>query len=196
MRNKYKRKKTNVYTLIISTVLLMLLITISIGYSWWSDTLTVNGTITASKKVEIGHTEIISSGEGANDFTIPDLDSSVLTITNQYVEENIIHINYLVHASKGTPYTTNINFNFKNITDYTFLGGTSSYTVTGQTSTIDGSVRITIPTTLEPQATANINIAVPLKFNKFTESVDVTCTITYLVNNVPTDFIVLLHFTK
>lgn len=196
MKIKYKRKRKSIDILLIAIVLLIVLITMSIGYSLWSNTLAMRGNVTASTNSVIDHVEVIPSGQEEEEFTISDISSSVLTITNQYTEGNIVHIEYLVYSFQGKPYTTNINFNFKNITDYTFLGGTSSYTVTGQTTTIDGSVVITMPTTINSQQTANLNIAVPLKFNKFTTYTDVTCTITYLINNMPKDFIVLLHFIK
>ena len=190
---KIKRKRAININLII-TILLILMCCVSYGYGLWETGLQMSGTITAKGESKMP-VNILTQGS-ENEYVVTDFTTSEAVISNQYIEENVVYVNYTLKTTTGKPRTTTITVNFKNDKEVAMTNGTSTSELSGTTSFFNGTPTITTPTEIAAGDTGSIVIKfVGLKFNNISTS-SATCKVklSYQLNGETVEFYIQLNF--
>ncbi|MGN1269743.1 MAG: hypothetical protein ACI4UU_02600 [Clostridia bacterium] len=197
MKYKIKKRKKAVMTWQIVLLLVVIFFLVSTSYSLLSEKLFINGTATGTN--QNGDMPVILVPEsGTDQYVVTDLASNVATIESQYIENNVLVVNYLAKSNKGKPTNTNINIDFKNSYPQTIENGTTTYEITGNTAFFNNS-QPTITTTTSINSGENGTVSIQLrnlKFNSLTTSATCKIQVTYQMNGQNIEFYIQLNFTK
>lgn len=196
MKYKIRKRNKTFKTWYIFIILVVILILISTSYALWSSELYINGTVTGEKQInEIPVTLIPESG--TDQYVVTDFAQNVAVINSQYVENNVLIVNYLAKNSQGTPRSTSINIKFQNDYSEIIESGTATYEITGNSTFFSSQPTVTTTSSVNPGETGTVSINMTrLKFNSISTSATCKVKVTYQLGNQNIEFYIELNFTK
>lgn len=196
MKYKIRKRNKTFKTWYIFIILVVILILISTSYALWSSELYINGTVTGEKQInEIPVTLIPESG--TDQYVVTDFAQNVAVINSQYVENNVLIVNYLAKNSKGTPRSTSINIKFQNDYSEIIESGTATYEITGNSTFFSSQPTVTTTSSVNPGETGTVSIKMTrLKFNSISTSATCKVKVTYQLGDQNIEFYIELNFTK
>lgn len=194
---KYKVRRKKVFkTWYIFAILIVILVVISTSYALWSTTLYINGTVTGTnKQTEIPVTLIPKSG--TDQYVVTDFAQNVAIIESQYIEKNVLIVNYLAKDTKGTPRNTTIDLNFQNDHSETLQNGTVTYEITGDSAFFSSQPTITTTSSVNSGGNGTVSIKMTrLRFNSLLTSATCKIKVTYQLGGQNIEFYIQLNFTR
>lgn len=196
MKYKIRKRNKTFKTWYIFIILVVILILISTSYALWSSELYINGTVTGEKQInEIPVTLIPESG--TDQYVVTDFAQNVAVINSQYVENNVLIVNYLAKNSKGTPRSTSINIKFQNHYSEIIESGKATYEITGNSAFFGSQPTVTTTSSINPGETGTVSINMTrLKFNSILTSATCKVKVTYQLGDQNIEFYIELNFTK
>jgi hypothetical protein len=172
---KYKRKKANkAYYVVIATIMV---VSLSVGYSIFSETISINGTAHSNEyvtdKLEVG---LILQGSV---YVSATFSNANLTLNGEsYDGVNNISKNFTRKNTKTTLITTSYSINFRNTYGNNLTSGSVSYQiVSGDVTAVSPSIT---SASLIPNATATLNVSMTHRNSGGTVQVVNTMQYTYL----------------
>lgn len=195
MKYKIKRRRKVFKTWYILLILIVILVVISTSYALWSATLYINGTVTGTASVNMP--VILVPQSGTDQYVVTDFAQNVAVIESQYIENNVLVVNYATSNTQGTPRTTNITINFQNGYSEIIENGTTTYEITGDSAFFNNQPTITTTSSVNPGETGTVSINMKrLRFNSLVTSTTCQIKVTYQLGDQTIEFYIQLNFKK
>lgn len=193
MKTKIRRRKKSINNWFIFIILVVMLVLISSSYALWNTTLYIKGTV--SGKVATKMPITIIPQEGTDQYVVNAFASNLATISSQYLENNVLVVNYTILATQGTPRNAVMKLNFINSNEFQMTNGTATYELSGSTSFFQNPPSVTTTETINVGETGTVTLTIPrAKFNMVSAGVTCNVKVTYTLGEEIVDFYMQLNF--
>ncbi|MDD3452974.1 MAG: hypothetical protein PHN42_01685 [Bacilli bacterium] len=180
---KIRRKKYKKSYWIIS--LLLIIITTSVGYSIFSESLSINGTAVA-KYVVSGNAlnlNLTASGTGGATYTSGTFPTTFASLTSEVLEDNYLTLTF----TRTRRYTSYVNctfvINFKNPYPYTLTSGTRTNTTVTGGSNVSNLASTLSATSIAAYSTGKLTVTARLR-TSLTTVIKMQVRLKYVANGV------------